>query len=152
MPLGGLKTLGLEFNGSLKFGQFTISPNYTLQSALNDSQINWQNGKAVPGRPNVILRTDAAYLHQGAKAGVTHRYQNESAMDLGGLWVRPAQNQFDLFAGYGRKNWELRLVAVNLIQNLNLPERSDFQGTAAPNLLEPSIQQQEIRVQCEITM
>lgn len=83
---------------------------------------------------------------------MTHRYQSEDAMDLGGLWTRPPQHQLDAFIGYGKINWEIRLLGNNLLQNWKPPQSPDFQGTAAPNLLEPSLPQTEIRLQCEILL
>ena len=154
LPLGGVWTQGAEVKGSVKLGKFTVTPAYTYQDAVNASSINWQRGQAIPGRPKWVLITEARYNDQadsrGFKTGITHRFQSEDAMDLGGLWMRPAQHQLDAFVGYGKKNWEVRLVANNLLQNWNLPQNPDFQGTAAPNLLEPMIQQTELRLQCEI--
>ncbi len=149
LPLGGVWSRGAELKGSVQFWKLTFSPSYTLQDAVNDSSVNWQRGQAIPGRPAWTLRSEAKYEDHGMKFGMVHRYQSEDAIDLSGLWSRPAFHQVDAFVGYGQKNWELRLVANNLLPSNNLPETSTFQGTAAPNLLEPMIQQTEVRLQCE---
>lgn len=152
LPIGGIWTRGIELHGSLKVGRVTVSPSYAFQDSVNDSQINWQQGQKVPGRPDWALATEAKYEHRGVKIGFTHKYLSEDALDLGGLWFRPAQNQIGAFVGYGKKDWEVRVAGNNLISNWNIPQTSQFQGTAAPNLLEPSIEITEVRLQCEILM
>ncbi len=152
VAVGGVWTAGLEFSNTLRVWRLSFSNAYSFQDAVNASQINWQRGQRIPGRPQWVIRNEAKYEHAGLKFGVVHRYRSEDATDLSGLWFRPATHQIDSYVGYGEKNWEIRLLANNLIQDWNLPQNPEFRGTAAPNLLEPFIQQTEVRVQCEVMM
>ena len=152
LPLGGVWVRGVELSGVLKVGRFEIAPSYVYQEAVNDSEVNWQRGQNIPGRPRSTLKSEGRFNYEGFKLGIVHRFESEDAIDLGGLWVRPAQHQVDTFVGYGRKSWELRLALNNLIQNWRLPQNPDFQGSAGPNLLEPAIPQREVRLLCEVLL
>jgi hypothetical protein len=150
MPLGGVWTQGIQLEGSVSFTQLSFKVGLTLQEALNASKINWQQGQSIPGRPRFISQTQVDYDYHGFKVGTRYIYKSSDVLDLGGLWFQPPQHWMDSWIGYGARTWELRLIGVNLFPTYALPQNMTFQGSAAPNLIEPNIQQREIRLQCEI--
>ena len=160
LPLGGVWTRGVELGGHMRYGQVSYFPRYVYQDAVNDSNVSWQRGQAIPGRPRFFFESafdygpsaDEGRPRRGTHLGLVHRYRSSDAVDLGGLWTKPAAHDLGAYAGYGEGEWELRLVANNLIENRKLPGNPSFQGTAAPNLLEPTYLEREIRLQCEIIL
>ena len=150
LPLGKVWVRGLELDEKILLRHFTFEQTYSFQQALNDSDINWQKGQPIPGRPEHVLSSRADYEQAGFKAGLSYSYTSQDALDLGGLWFAPPVQKLDTYVGYGRKTWEVRLVGENLLPNTVPPENGQFQGIASPNLLEPTFSETEIRIQCEI--
>jgi hypothetical protein len=152
LDIGGVSAQGVEMRESSKLGPWKIQFIYSFQNAINDSEINWQRGNSVPGRPQHVLKTSFDYGHRGWKTGLNYGYRSADALDLAGLWFKPPHHDFDVYFGYGAKTWEARVVGSKLLANINGLPLAQFAGQAAPDLLEPTIEQTEIRIQCEILM
>jgi hypothetical protein len=152
IPVGGVWTQGFEVHGQVEWSHFSIRPSFSYQDAVNSSQINWQTGQAVPGRPKFVTRAEFEYELKDFRVGARYSYKSADALDLSGLWFQPPQHVFDTWIAYGKRNWEVRLLANNLVPTFALPENLTFQGSAAPNLLEPNFAQRDIRLQCEVLL
>ena len=150
--LGGVWAEGFEARGSATAGALKINVVYSFQTALNGSEISWQRGKAVPGRPRHMLSTGFDYFRGAWKAGMAYAYRSEDALDLSGLWQKPPHHDLGTYVGYGARDWEVRIAGAKLLAKLNGLPSAEFAGQAAPDLLEPKIEQTEIRLQCEFLM
>jgi len=150
--IGGVWARGVELRGLLRQGRWAIEASYGYLEALNDSEIEWQRGKPIPGRPRHAIKTNIDYGGSGWKSGAGYGYRSEDALDLAGLWFSPPKHALDVYIGYGAKTWEARLAGGKLLAGLNSLPASQFSGRASPDLLQPTIEQTEVRLQCEFLM
>ncbi len=150
--LGGVWAEGLDVRGSAGLGALKINVVYSYQDALNSSEISWQRGKAVPGRPRHAMKTGFEYFRGLWKGGADYGYRSEDALDLAGLWQKPPHHDLGAYLGYGTRDWEFRLAGGKLLAKENGLPSAEFAGQAAPDLLEPKLEQMEIRLQCEFLM
>jgi len=67
-------------------------------------------------------------------------------MDLSGLWYRAPHHGLELYVGYGRRDWEVRLLGRNLLARQNEMPGAIYSGKATSDLLEPEIEMSEIRL------
>jgi hypothetical protein len=152
LAIGGVWTQGVEMKATSHFGPWKIQSNYCIQNALNDSEINWQKGNPVPGRPNHIFNAGFEHSRLNWITGLNYGYQSATALDLAGLWFKEPHHDLDAYLGYKTKEWEVRLAASKLMAAQNSIPAARFEGQASPDLLEPKIEQMEVRLQCEFIM
>ena len=155
LPLGGIWNQGMAFHPEVHRAgwiDLACTGDYTYQDAVNNSGINWQRGQRVPGRPSFLLKTRIEGSRKGWGAGIDHAFTGADALDLSGLWTRPAFHRLDAFAGYGTIDWHVRVVALNLWVSNQASQNLDFAGQAGPNLLEPELLDREWRVEWEMVL
>jgi hypothetical protein len=156
LPIGGIWARGLQLRSRLGWpafgGRMRLRSDWVAQEALNDSQIGWQRGQSLPGRPAWVGDSELSFERKRWKAGIGYLYRSQEALDLGGFWARPEQHRLGCRVGYGTGNWEARLVANNLFAGPSPSQSPVFQGSAGPNLLEPELVQTEIRLQWEVLL
>jgi hypothetical protein len=150
LPLGGVSTRGVQLESALNLEKLLLKSSMTFQESVSLSQIRWEQGHSIPGRPRFLIRSEGEYSYRSFKWGARHAFKSEDALDTNGFLFQSPQHVFDLWLGYAKKSWELRLIGNNLFPNYQLPKQLSFQGSASHNLLEPNIQQREIRLVCEI--
>ncbi|MEK7790649.1 MAG: hypothetical protein AAB309_03380 [Deltaproteobacteria bacterium] len=149
--VGGVWNRGIDAKGSVSYGPLSWKGNYVFQIPLNASNINWQRGKKVPGRPRHHFDTDIQLFLKSYQLGCRYLFQSGEGIDLGENWKKGDEHGFGPYLGYQKENWGIRLFAKNLIAedgNKNL----EFQGRAGPNLLEPDIVKREWGVSMEVLL
>ena len=150
--LNGLWARGAELSGSFNLSPISYVSSLVYQDAVNHTDIRWERGKAIPGYPSWMTKNEIQYKKGRFQTGIRHRYRSTEALDLTGTWVRPPYHVWDSWLGYAEKKWEARLVLNNIFPNYNLPQNLQFPGSASTNLLEPTIQQREIRFVWELVI
>jgi hypothetical protein len=149
-PIGGVWTRGVQLAGRASLHPWIFKSAWTYQNVVNASEVTWQRGQPVPGRPSYLTSNELEFQKSGFMLGLRHSFRSAESLDLSGIWFKPPQHRFDTWIGYGKRKWEIKVLGNNLFPNYNLPQNLNFQGSAASNLLEPTIQQREIRFQCEV--
>ncbi|MBI4925345.1 MAG: TonB-dependent receptor [Bdellovibrio sp.] len=152
MPLGKTQTNGIELEIKTHVWRFDISNKTTLQKAINTSEITWQNGKQIPGRPDLTSNLDIQYKQKSFKLGLNTFIQSKSSLDLANLWEKPAQILLSPFISYGKQDWEIKLLIKNISLIKNNPLPFGWTGQTAPNLLEVESNNMEVRLLCEIIL
>ncbi|MEW6056995.1 MAG: hypothetical protein AB1540_10310 [Bdellovibrionota bacterium] len=152
LPIEGVWARGAELKTEAYFEKMKWLGAVTYQIALNDSQINWQRGHDVPGRPALSAKSEAEYALGRVFFGTTYHYRSEEARDSVGLLRLPALHRAGAFVGYQKKTWDLRLVAKNLVLYPDATQPLQFEGTAGTNIIEPEFMQREVRLQLEVVL
>lgn len=150
--IGSVVARGAEFKAVSEVRPFKIQFVYSYQEALNNTSIQWQRGLAVPGRPKHSVQSELHYQKQHWKSGVGYGYQSADVLDLSGLWFKSPHHDLNGFVGYGTKAWELRLTGAKLMANVNDLPTTMYSGKAGVDLLEPTIEQTEIKLLCEFIL
>lgn len=148
VSLAGVWTRGVEATGAISYGSLSWKGNYVFQIPLNASNINWQRGKRVPGRPTHHFDTDIQFFLKSYQLGCHYLFQSGEGVDLGENWKKGDEHRLGPYLGYQKENWGIRLFAKNLIAEGG-NENLEFQGKAGPNLLEPDIVRREWGVSME---
>jgi hypothetical protein len=152
LGLGSVIVRGAEAKVSNDWRPFKLDFIYSFQEATNNSAIRWQRGHQVPGRPQHSIISGMTFQRRRWKSGLDYKYKSPEAMDLSGLWHRSAQHSLNGFIAFKKKNWELRLIGENMLAKINDLPTSLASGQAGVDLLEPTIEQTEIKVACEILL
>lgn len=152
IPIGGVASRGVEFNSELKIVGLKLVNRYSYQDTVNTSDIDWQRGHRIPGRPAHAALIDLSTDKQGWKQGLSYAFRSQDALDLSGLWHRPSNHNLGAYIGYGEKDWEIRIAGLHLLAAENKLPTAEFAGSAGPSLLDPTLEQTEIRFQCEILL
>lgn len=151
VSLAGVWNRGIDAKGAISYGSLSWKGNYVFQIPLNASNINWQRGKRVPGRPTHHFDTDIQFFLKSYQLGCHYLFQSGEGVDLGENWKKGDEHRLGPYVGYQRENWGIRLFAKNLITEGG-NENLEFQGKAGPNLLEPDIVRREWGVSMEVLL
>ncbi len=152
LAIGSVVSRGIELKVLSELRSFKITFVYSYQEALNNSSVQWQKGLAIPGRPAHSLQSELQYQKRRWKSGISYGYQSADAMDLSGLWFKSPHHDLNTYLGYGTKSWEMRLVGAKLMANSNELPTTLYSGKAGVDLLEPMLEQTEIKLLCEIML
>lgn len=152
IAIGGVWNRGLEMNAEMQWAGLTGLAKYSYQDAVNNSKIDWQRGQRVPGRPQHVASFDVSSEAGRWRRGLKYIYRSEEALDLSGLWQKPPHHDLGGYVGYAEKTWQVRLAAAHALASLHKLPSADFSGSAGTSLLEPNLEQTEVRLQCEILL
>ncbi len=149
--VGGVWNRGVDAKGAVSYGPLSWKGNYVFQIPLNASNINWQRGKRIPGRPTHHFDTNIQFFLKSYQLGCHYLFQSGEGVDLGENWKKGDRHRLNPYLGYQKENWGVRLFAKNLIAE-GSNENLEFQGRAGPNLLEPDIVRREWGISMEVLL
>lgn len=144
--MGSILVRGMELKSEYQKQFFKIKLIYTFQEAVNNSSIRWQRGKPLPGRPAHTFSSEIAWERSRWKMGAGYGYRSQEAMDLSGLWFKSPHHDLNAYVGYGTKTWAARLQGAQLLARANDLPHSFYAGEAGVDLLEPKIEELEIKL------
>lgn len=114
--VGATWARGLEFAWDWKHIVWSGKTSLQLQEAINGSEVQWQRGLPLPGRPQRVFRTKFERETGGNVQGIEYAYLYAMPLDLSGYWSLPQQHRLDLFWAWRRDGWQAKIVGRNLLQ------------------------------------
>lgn len=153
-PVGGVWVRGLEALSTFELDLFSVNLKYSYQLALNNSAINSQRGKRIPGRPAHSFKASVIYpFTNSLTAGPDFQYASQDYLNMDNTWVAPPQSKIGFFLQYKKSSWAIRLEGFNLFpKSEKSPPYYSFQGRQAPNLLEPLQEEREFLLNGEVLL
>ena len=153
ISIGSIMSRGFEIQTVSNYRQSTVKINYSFQETLNNSEISWQRGHAIPGRPKHTFTSEYNNEYNSHWSfGGSYEFKSEEPLDLAELWQKAPHHKLNTFIGYKNKNWATRLIGKNLLAAKNEVPMSVYSGNASADLLEPTIEQTEVNLLCEILL
>lgn len=150
IPIGGTWVRGWKASAKLQHWNWQVDSEYSHQDARNASNMNWQFGRPLPGRPRNHILNKIAYTLGKWQSGLRHEYAAGETRDIAGFNTIPVRNRFGTFFGYSEKSWRVLAEGKNLFARANTD--LSFQGAAGANILEPVIEESEYVLTLEVKL
>lgn len=154
VSIGQVQARGYDFDFEKKWNEnHKLKFKYNYQMAFNATKIDWQYGNPLPGRPEHVIMLEYNYNPiKNTQLGFFYLYKSIDAMDLSDMWKHSPHHDLSLYYGIKDKNWEWRVMGSGLLSHLNDIPKTLEGGMAGVDLLESSLDSNEIKFQCEINL
>ncbi len=148
--IGGTYMRGFRSSHRWRISNFEFSGKYVYQEALNASEINWQKGMPIPGRPVHELAFGGDYEIGSWLFGLGYSLKKDIAVDLVGETFRESDSDLSAKVRWQTKGLYLQLYGNGLLAKQIQP--TDFLGTTPSGILEPALKQRILGLEVELEL
>lgn len=148
--IGGTYMRGIRTRHDLVVGDWAFGAKYTYQQAINASEILWQRGYPIPGRPEHEWTLSADYNFRNWFADIRLTGQHILPLDLTGSTFRQSDIDMSASVSLMLKGIFFRLYGTGLLSD-GL-DQNDLIGTTPIGILEPSLTQRTVGLEVELQL
>lgn len=115
--IGGVWTRGLSLDLKIEYDLFEFYTSGLWQTALSTSEVSWEHGRRVPGRPLYQYQIGGKLFWRNLSPGFSYTLTGPTAIDFANEWFRPIHHQLNFNVSYKLPKFLVSIEGNNLLAN-----------------------------------